>query len=358
MPATFNYGLPGPTNQYVPSYDTAMNLIVNYGRNPKDYAVNDIVKIYNVDKQIGFYAKMDPNEYGRVFSNPDRYLWPDGQPLGQGPQELQGSTFPSYFAQRRAVFATLGDMTVEQSVIPQIAQQQSVLANKLMLIRTNAVYNAAFNTNNLLANNIASATQLGGGTFDNATASNNYIQKTFLAVATQVAKATYGAVKRWNLTCVMSPPTAMRIAASQEIRDTIVRQEMASKEVLEGGRDNWTYGLPPSLYGVKILIDDACENLGPRAPLNSDAANPVFPANSTPTYSLLFIVRQGDMEVDGPVATDFSSLGVFMLKGQEMVSEVYDFPWDKYKRLQLWETYAVNVVASECTFVVTSIFSS
>lgn len=357
MPATFTYGLPSDRGWYVPSYDTSANLIVNYGRNPKDYQVNTLAKIFNVDKQEGFYAKLDPAEYARI-TNPQNIVWPDGQPLGYGLQDAQGMTFLPYFTQRRAVFTTLGDLTVDQSQIPMIAQQQSVLANKMMLYRSKAFYNCGFDSNNHLASHVNTATAIGGGVLSSATASNNYIQQTFRAVATQIQQDTYGQVDRSQLSVIMSPQTAMRLAATQEIRDTLVQQQLASEQVLEGGSKTWAFGLPPVLYGIRVIIDTACEDAGPRAPLNSAAAVPTFQANSTPNYNLLFVVRQGDLEIEGNLATDFTSIAFFMLHGKEMVSEVFDIYWEKRKQLILWENWDVRMVAPETAYLVTSVFGS
>lgn len=358
MPASFTYGLPSPTNVYVPSYDTSANLIVQYGRNTKDYEVNKLAKIFNVEKEQGFYAKMDPAEYARVFSDPNKYVWPDGQPLGNGQQDAQGMQFLPYFTQRRAVFTTLGDITIDQSMVPQIAQQQGVLANKMMLIRSNLFYNVGFNAANHITNHVNTCTALTGSTLDAATSSNNYIQQLFRRVATQIQLDTYGQVDRTQLTCVMSPQTALRLAATQEIRDAMVRQEGVVAQVLEGGEKTFSYGLPPLLYGIRIVIDSACENVGPRAPTNSAAAVPQFLANGDPNYNLLFVVKQGDLDVEGTVSTDFTSIAFFILHGKEMVVEVQDIYWDKYKRIQLWENVDCRMVAPETAYLVTAIFAN
>lgn len=354
MPVTFNYGFQSTTNVFTPSFDQTAGLVLNYARNQKDYVVNQLSTITPVKQVAGNWLRLDPNDVVRMNQDLSRTFWYDGQPLEADSANKQRHTFLTYNAQRRVPpggAIQRGYNEVKQAAWDLQATDRSVLANKMMLVRTKAFFDALFNTDNHLTDHVSTATSLGGGFWDNATSTLNYIQKTFTEVARRILLDSNGVVDMSQLTLVLDPYSAQRMGQTQEVRDYLA-QQVNSIEYIRGEMKNTAFGLPDKMYGVRIVVDKSVANYA-----NIGAtANRQFLANAS--NQVAFLARPGDLVNTGDLASSFSTVHFFVVDGQEMQTYSYDDVRNMRYENFVYEYWDVKVVSPETGYIVTSVFSS
>lgn len=352
--APFQYNFTSPTNVFVPGFSAGdtTRLIVDYSRNPKDFPVNFLASIFNVDLPQGYYAKLDPAAQARLTSSPQHYSWADGQQRPIQVDNEQGFTFESYFAQRYARTQPIGYLTLQNASWDLDATTINVLANQMMTVRTNAFYNLVTNAANYLSTNTASATSLGGGFWGSATVTNRYIQKSLLTAVQQIVLNTVQAVKLSDMTLVIGPTVATAMAASGEIADMMSHSYTVSKEFLEfkvWAEQTSLWGLPPTLYGIKVVVDESVENNTQIGAGNNNA----FFAGTDAAY--LMVKRDALNSVAGKGS--FSTYGFFIPKGNEMVVERLDDSLNQRVVHSVTDYWDVQQVAPETAYLITATLS-
>jgi hypothetical protein len=58
----------------------------------------------------------------------------------------------------------------------------------------------------------------------------------------------------------------------------------------------------------------------------------------------------------GQVTSSFSSVHMFVYRGQEMVVKSMDDAWNEYTRLGIYETYDMRMVSPETAGLITNLF--
>jgi hypothetical protein len=354
MAPVFNYAFPSGTNVFVPGFsgsDTS-RLIVDYSRNPKDFPVNFLATIHSVDVPQGYFAKLDPLAQARLTSSPQHYSFADGSQRPIQVDNVQSFSFISYFAQRYCRTQPIGYLALQNAAWDLDASTINVLANQMMTVRTNAFYGEVTNSANYLSTHTNNATSLGGGFWSAGTTTNRYIQKTLMAAAQQIVLDTAQVVGIKDLTLVVGPTVATAMAASGEIADMVSHAYQDARQFLEfkaWSEQTALWGLPPMLYGIKVVVDESVENAVQIGATN----NPTFLAGSDAAY--LMTKRDALNSVAG--SGSFSSFGFFIPKGQEMVVERFDDPLNCRVIHSLSDYWQIQMVAPESAYLITNTLS-
>lgn len=249
---------PGPTNVYVPFFNIQGGLIVAFARNPAAFPLNLYCQVVPTDRMVGKYLYIDPAQAGRITDKTlNQFAWPDGQPAPQGNWAKQEFEFRDYATQRYVYPWALGFQTVQQASWDIINSHAHVAAQQAMTARAIKVFEA-LNSASWGNNTVASS-----GDWGNGTATNPIIKKTVNAAAKKILQSTVGAVNPRDMILVVNPNTATKMAESQEVH-TYLKESVPALEVLRGTisdgeqlyRRNAVWGLPPTLYGYKLVVED------------------------------------------------------------------------------------------------------
>ncbi len=248
----------GNNNTYIPQNDS--RLVIEYSRNPKDFALPNYVQIRSVPKQRGVYLAIDPRQAGRLVGGDlNDFVWPDGQPRPRTRQNGQEFNFRNYQTIRRNFGQPIGDIARGEADWNVEDTQEAMQAQQAMTARTKLVQDAI----NLQANwdaahwsNVTSIPGI-GGTWDAALSTNLYIKKSLNYGVKRIKKSTLGKVKKGQLHLVMNPNTATAIGETQEIHD-VVKQSPVAYGLVTQEEGRWSeYGLPNRLYGLEVVVEDA-----------------------------------------------------------------------------------------------------
>lgn len=339
------------TNAFVPTYsaETSGRLAVDFSRNPKDFAVNNIAGTMVVDQPIGYYLHMKPEAQGRIVNSPQSYVWADGAPCPVQVENAQDFEFIKYFTQRYVRTHALGYMSASFASWDLEASQARVLANQIMTMRTAAMYDVLQTSGNYLSGHVDTATNWGGGAWSSATSANRYIQKTINGMRKQIAKTTFDTVKPEDFILVMGPDVAEATARSGEIAD-YVAQSPAAPEFLK--YELWqsqtaNYGLPPVLYGVRVLVDSSVKETAKIGATSSKS----FLSGSSSVY---MVAKPGALS-SAIGGQSFGALTFFITKDWEMRVETIDVPLDARKILRVTDMWDVQMTAKEAAASATSV---
>jgi hypothetical protein len=97
------------------------------------------------------------------------------------------------------------------------------------------------------------------GQHDLSTTARKDIKRSFDVAASTIQLGTLSAVKAKELMVVVGPDWARRVSVSQEIVDHIKQSPTAIKELEDGLAPNSRYGLPNTLYGYPIIVEDTAK---------------------------------------------------------------------------------------------------
>lgn len=338
-------GYPSSSNTYVPSHEASGSLVIGYSRNPKKFKINDYCKIIPVTQDIGKYLNITAESAARVINNPNDYIWHDGQEAPTGNWETESFEFLEYRTLRRTYPFSLGHKSVNQASWDILAVHAGFAAQKAMTARTMDMA-TALTTGGNWSGSTDTATALAGGKWDVSGASDKFILKTFDAVAQAILKATLGVVSREDLVCVISPNVAVQIAQSEEIRDFIKQSPVSWEQAqFAANNQNRSWGLPETLYGIKIIVEDAVKVTSTKGA--TKATDYCFPSTAA-----VFLARPGGiMGMEG--IAEFSTAVYFMY--EEMTVETMDDPNNRRTVGRVVEDFQAKVIAPASGFYVSAV---
>ena len=326
------------------------NLIVGFSRDPKKFAISDLYKLVPVDRMVGRYPKIRPQEASRLL-DVDFRRFADGGVRPVSEFNKMQYDWVTYTCEQFAESIPMGNLALEQADFNIQQAQADQLALRAMLFRAKLFYTILSTSGNYISGYNDTATNFGGGTWANATTTNRYIQKSLRAIGQVIEKGTLGAVRYTDLTLVMSPTVAQIAAASSEIAEGFIQSTYADQLATGKGKLTASYGLPETLYGMRVVVDPTIETT---TNLNaSGTATNGYISSATNAY---IIARPGDLVNNTGVATDFSTIACFVYKGSEMYTEVVEDTFNRRKVLSVIDNIDMKLVANEClgTITVTS----
>jgi len=338
-------GYPGGHNIYVPSHEASGGLITGFSRNPKKFPLLRYIKLIPVKKEVGYYLRITAEEAGRVVNLMDS-VWPLGHEAPTGDENLESFQYSPYATTRRVYPYAIPTETVDQADWKVEVIMAGIQAAKAMTTRTKLVWNA-LTTAASWEGNTDTATNLGSGKWDAGSSTNLYIKNTFDAVSEAILKATLSVVQRADLVCVVNPATARKMSSSPEIRD-YVKQTMGAIMIQRGedeslvGEDRW--GLPPVLYGIKMVIENTTVVTSAKGATR--AASYVVPAGVA-----VFLARPGSLlGIEG--IPEFSTAQMFSY--EEMSAENKQDVDNRRYLGRFIDNFSTNLVAPASGYYVTA----
>lgn len=339
----------GNLNTFLPA--VTAGLIVDFSRDPSKYAVASLYKLSPVDRMIGRFPKIRPQELGRML-DADNRRWADGATRTITDFNKTQFDWVTYTTERYQEAIPYGYQGVDQADFDIIKAQANQMANRAMLFRAKLFYTLLGTSGTYISTHTDTATNWGGGAWDAATTANQYIKKSLFAMARRIELTTLGAVKYTDLTLVVSPTVAMEMAASQEISEAFIQSQYAGGMITGKGAEFQNYGLPSNLYGMNVVVDPTAE-----VTTNINATGTATTAYVPSATEAYVIARPGELVNNAGIAGDFSSIHCFVYKNEEMLSEMIDDPLNKRKLVGLIDNIDMKVVANETLCRATAVVS-
>ena len=336
---------PSGYNTYVPNTQATNNLIIDFARNVNDFKVNNYCQTIKVSENVGLYTRMT-NEVCARFINSNDTVWADASERPLGWQNYESFANETYKTIRRTFPVTLGYLTTEQASWDMFAQYQNILGRQAMTARSAIVVNALTDSSAYDASHVFDVQTDYGGGWDISITADNYIKKTIYAAVNKIMQDTLGAVQQKDLVLVISPDAAAEIMTSQEITDYIKGSPDAwgmSKGTLETGM----YGLPPTLYGIKVVVEDAVKVTSKKGATR--VTDWIFPKDTA-----LICARPGG--ITAPQGPSFSTAALFAK--EEMTAERYDDSKNRRTILSVTEDYCCQVIAPVSGVLLTKLLST
>jgi hypothetical protein len=211
------------------------------------------------------YAFLDPDQPVRV-ENDAMFAWEDGDPRPTGANNNPNFVWNLVTMFRRDYPFIVGEQALEAAKgwNPRLFFQAIVLS-QAMVNRT-ARFIALAETAANWGANTADANTLNGGAGKWVTASNDPTSPNYLAIKKSLEQAginillaTNSVVQPEELMLVISPQLASQMSQTSEIHDYIEQSRYAAPALygeIAGFAQN-NFGLPPILYGYKVIVETA-----------------------------------------------------------------------------------------------------
>lgn len=353
--SAFNGFVPKPTGQ-----------AVSFIKNPSEFKLNQYVQYIESPTTVGLYAYIDKDTPARIVTD-EEFAWEDGaeRPI----TNYNGLSFAwQEFATKRRNYATmLGDQSIAMAKDSWNALEHHVgaLCQQAMTNRTNRIWTMLETAGNWFSNTAdANTLNNGAGPWDKASddpanQAYNAIKKSLLAAAKNIWIATRGNVRMKDLVLVLSPGAATAVASAPEIH-SYLRNGPYSLPNIEGkgeeGTPNYNdeWGLPPTLYGFKLVIEDAVivtDRPSSGGGIQGTAStNAKFIKSDT---TAVILSRKGGIE--GTYGSpSFSTVQMYW---HEYLMAVYAFHDPENARVKLHTTdqFIEQLVAPEAGYLVTNI---
>lgn len=351
--------MPGPYDVFIPAFQgkQSANLIVSYARDPEKFPVNSLVTRTPTQLLSGNWLQLRPEALARLYTNPNSIIWVDGQSFPPGIHNAQDFRAVPYRCERRAIPDGLGWLTRDQAVWPIMETKLQNLAHLMMTYRVRTFYDLTLNASNHLSTHVNTATgwsSIGGpgGYWSAGTGTNPIIKRTLGNVADRIRRSTLNAVSLRDLTLVISPATAIAIGASQEIHWYLGQSPFAREQIQGDKSFNSEWSLPNKLYGMNLVVDGTLQTTSSRMVIPGTTSN-ILDDNTA-----LVLAAPGALKSNvGQTNSQFSSVHMFVYKGEEMVVKTHDDPWNQRTMLGIYETYDMEIVAPETCALITNLFS-
>jgi len=337
--------MPASSNTFVPVALAKDKLVVDFARDPKKFKVTQYTQVIPVEKDTGYYLYLDPDEAGRILNTDARdFVWYDGADAPRRHSGTQEFEFRPYRATRYEFDFTLGWKAVQQASWEIVARHAAAKAQQAMTLRTQLAANILLDSTQYDSSHVINATS-SYGAWSSSTQTNMSIQKTLIAAAEKILDDTLGMVTKDDLVLVMGTGLAKTIATAPEIIELVKYQ--AGFDYIRGAteRTNVSYGVPESLYGFKVVVDETRKVTSKKG--GTRAVSSIWPNNQA-----VLLARPGGMEGAANVI-NFAACCIFMY--EEMTVEQKDDPDNRRLLGRVVEDYDVRLVAPAAAVLITNI---
>jgi hypothetical protein len=335
--------MPAESNTYVPVALAKDKLVVDFARDPKRFKVAQYTQVIPVEKDTGYYLYLDPDEAGRILNTDARdFVWYDGADAPRRHSGTQEFEFRPYRTTRYQFDFTLGWKSVQHASWEIVARHAAAKAQQAMTLRTQLAANVLLDTSQHAPGHVITPT----GAWSTSTTTNMHIQKTLIAAAEKILDDTLGMVTKDDLVLVMGTGLAKTIATAPEVVELVKYQ--AGFDFMRGAseRTNVSYGVPESLYGFKVVVDET-RKVTTKKGSNSRTVASIWPANQA-----VLLARPGGMEGAANVI-NFAACCLFM--NEEMTVEQKDDPDNRRLQGRVVEDYDVRLVAPAAAVLINGI---
>ena len=168
-----------------------------------------------------------------------------------------------------------------------------------------------------------------------------------LAGLRQIALGTAGAVRPEDINLVFSPVTANKVSQTAEVQN-YVKNYPAALPFLQGSDTFSKYGLPPYLFGVKVVVDDSVQVTSQKK-ASSTSRSFVWADDAVALLS-----RPGGLiGVEG--STSFSTVQIFAY--EDMTVENWDDPHNRRIEGRVIDNSVAAIVAPTSGIYIASVAS-
>lgn len=343
-------GYPGGST-HVPLLELSGNLMIEFGRNLDKFPSNRYSRVTPVKNDFGTYLRFNPQDLARSSNIPNDGLWAPGTARPVYTDQTLGYEPKTFKTKRYNYGKPLDKRGVDLANWPLMKMETEALAQLAITVRSYNVANTIFTTANYDASHVVTATTANGAGFtQDGTTSDPRIKKTLDYCARKIQQDTLGRVKWGNLSVLINHNTALRWSATREIREYLMQHADAWKMVT-GAKDksyNAAYGLPDTLYGYNLIIEDTFYNT------HNPGAATVTPSIIVPDNQLAVLLADGEQEqLEG--GKSYNTCHVFAY--EEFTVETFDDPKSRVVELNVAMDYDVQIVAPATGMIVTNLFS-
>lgn len=340
-------------NGFIPQ---ATGQVISYIRSPKDFQLNKYVQYIESPTTVGVYAKIDRDQPVRLVDESD-FIWADGADRPSGDWNQMRFQWVEFSVKRRDYPFRIGNLALKQGKDSwkPLDHHVGMTAAQAMTNRTNRVVTALETIANW-GSNAASAASLNGGAGKWTTASDqpgdpayNAIRKTLLEAAKRINLATNGVVKPKDLVLLISPGLATDMSNTAEIHNYLKFGPFSKAQLEDSSNDNQQWGLPPSLYGFPLTVEDTPRVTTRPTAADSDGSRVYVKSDD----SAVLLSRKGGINgVYG--APSFSTIQLYW---HEYEMAVYTFDDPKHERLDghVTDMFAEVLAAPEAGFLITGV---
>jgi hypothetical protein len=325
MPGTPVY--PGGSNTYIPNHRATNNLVIGFSRNPKQFPLNSYVQLKPVEQDQGKYLRITTEEAGRILdSDLSEFVWADGADRPQNNDGTELFAYDDYRTKRYNFGYKLGYKAKNQADWAIGKTHQQIKAQQAMTGRTVRVHSILAANSSWETGHRKDVTTIAGntGTWQASTTARQDIKRSLNYAAETILKSTLSVVRKEDLKLVLDPQGAHRISECQEIVDHIKGSPEAYSQV-KGGSGRWSqWGLPDSIYGFEVTVEDSTKVTSRRGAATR-AADFVMPAGSA-----YLLARPGGLVAPDGEGPNFSTICLFVY--EEMT--VQEFDDEKNRRLE------------------------
>ncbi len=353
-------GYASATNTFIPA-DLSGKLRVGFSRNANKFHFPKYWQYVECPKSNGYWLKLTTQEAARVINVQD-FQWPDDAPDRTADSGTESFNFVNFMTSRNSYKFRLGDKASGQADWPIIEQHGQIKAAQCMTNRsvngltqatTAGNWQASGDTANLSADHTADATSIPGvgGYLDQGTSTTPWLRIALGYIADLVNQDTLGVVDsepdKYFIIC--NPKVARQLGNSPELHDFIKGSYWSKEDINKSTNPNGKYGLPPDVYGYKIVVENAV-----RVTNKKNAAKAV--SYVCPNQSILVASRTG--ELDGVYgAPSFSTFTMFWFQDEMTVETKHD-QWDRLTYGRVVEDNNFQITCPASGFYISAATSS
>ena len=341
---------PGGQNGFIPSFEASGKLIVGYSRNPADFKLNQWVQIQPVEKGLGLYLNIIPDNAGRIVASGNEFVWPDGNDAPSGADNLQDFNWQKFSTIRYAPSFRIGNKFVQQCSWDVVAQHAAEAAQQEMTNRTLKAVNLVTNSANLPSGHSNTATVWsaavsgGGGKFSAGSATAPYCRVGLNTAFVTIQKATLSRVKPSDCQILMNPNTAFGLGASAEITDYCKQSPFGLAALQAEKPVNEAYNLPNQLFGYRVTVEETSY-------VSTRKGATTVTNYAIPDGTIVMVSRVGALEVPYGSPT-FSSVTCFELTNLQ--TEVKDDEDNKRVLGRVVDDFDMELTAGAATALITA----
>lgn len=239
--------------------DATDQLVVGFSRNPNKFKLARYGAIRPVKKSAGKYLRWRSQQGSRlVYPDLRDRVWADGADRPTGANNLERFEFEPFMTTRYDFPYTMGRKAIEQADFMVQTLQDATIVQQALTGRTSlgttALSGASWGNNTGAVDNSILAS---GQNWSNGTTTAPNVKKSLLYGTKKIALATQGGVNVDDLALVMGPDTAIAMSSSPEVHNAFVQSQFALNQAMGDKNLNADWGLPPKLYGIHVVVEDA-----------------------------------------------------------------------------------------------------
>lgn len=336
--------LPGGSNTYIKDFKSSGKLQVGFSRNPNKFPLPNYAQTVPVERDAGFYLNINVEQAGRIVdADLQEFVWPDGADMPQNNDGTEEFNFKDYRTKRYAYSFKLGQKAREQADWDIEKTNAAILAQRAMTARTQRAISVLTTDANWDASHIATVSAISGntGTWDASTTARQDIKRSLHFADEVIAADTLGVVEQSQMMLLINPFTAKAISRCQEIVDHIKGSPQAYEQVKGGTGKFAKFGLPDTLYGYPLVIENTFKVTSVRGAASKTTQRVL------PNGVGFLLSRVGELvnENEGP---NFSTLSMFVY--EDMSVETKDDPDNRRSLGRIVDDFDVVLTAPASGF--------